>query len=87
MNEGTKKLHLLTILQLQGKASEIRAYWDILQQHVPLFGYFLESAKAYMVVKEQHNKTVDVFMGSKVKVTSERKRHLVKHSKFYTQNP
>ena len=60
-----------------GKASEIRAYWDILQQQGPLFGYFPKPSKSYLIVKEQHyNKAVDVFMGSKVKVTSEGKRHL-----------
>ena len=37
---------------------------------------FPRPSKSYLIVKEQHNKTVDVFMGSKVKVTSEGKRHL-----------
>ena len=60
-----------------GKASEIKAYWDILQQQGPLFGYFPKPSKSYLIVKEQHyNKVVDVFMGSKVKVISEAKRHL-----------
>ena len=48
-----------------GKASEIKAYWDILQQQGPLFGYFPKPSRSYMIVKEQHyNKAVDVFMGS-----------------------
>ena len=35
-------------------------------------------SKSYLIVKEQHyNKAVNVFMGSKVKVTSEGKGHLV----------
>ena len=61
-----------------GKASEIKAYWDILQQRRPWFGYFPKPCKSYMIVSEQqYNKGVDVFMGSKVKVTSEGKRSLV----------
>ena len=60
-----------------GKASEVKAYSDILQQQGPLFGYFPKPSKSYMIVKEQHyNNVVDVFMGSKVKVTSEGKRCL-----------
>ena len=59
------------------KASEIKAYWDILQQQGSLFGYFPKPSKSYLIVKEKHyNKAVDVFMGSKVKVTSEGKRHI-----------
>ena len=61
-----------------GKASEIKAYWDILQQQGLLFGYFPKPSKSYLIVKEQHlNKAVDVFMGSKVKVTSKESDTLV----------
>ena len=42
-----------------------------------MFGYFPKQSKSYLIVKEQHyNKAVDVFMVSKVKVTSEGKRQL-----------
>ena len=59
------------------RASKIKEYWDILQRQGSLFGYFLKPSKSYLIVKEQHyHKAVDVFMGSKVKVTSEGKRNL-----------
>ena len=58
-----------------GKASKIKAYWDIPQQQETLFSYFLKQSKSYLIVKEKHNKAVDVFMGSKVKVTPEGKWH------------
>ena len=45
------------------KASEIKAYWDILQQQGPLFGCFPKPSKSYLIEKEQnYNKAVDVFM-------------------------
>ena len=48
-----------------GKASEIKAYWDTLQQQEPLFVHFPIPSKSYLIVKEQqYNKAVDVFMGS-----------------------
>ena len=64
-----------------GKASKIKAYWDIPQQQGTLFGYFPKPSKSYLIVKEQH-KAVDVFMGSKkrhlgVKVTSFQRDTLV----------
>ena len=50
---------------------------------------YMEPARLF--VEQHYNKAVDVFMVSKVKVTSEGKRHLgaviVKHSKFHMQNP
>ena len=59
------------------RASKIKEYWEILQRQGSLFGYFLKPSKSYLIVKEQHyHKAVDVFMGSKVKVTSEGKRNL-----------
>ena len=64
-------------LTVAGKASEIKAYWDILQQQGHLFGYFPKPSKSYLIVKEQHyDKAVDIFMGSKVNVTSDEKQHL-----------
>ena len=46
----------------------------MLQQHGPMFGYFSKRSKSYLIVKkQQYNKAVDVFMGIKVKVTSEGK--------------
>ena len=48
-----------------GKASKMKAYWDILQQQEPLFVRFRIPSKSYLIVKEQqYNKAVDVFMGS-----------------------
>ena len=35
-----------------GKASKIKAYWDILQQQGPLFGYLSKPSKSYSVAKE-----------------------------------
>ena len=45
------------------KASEIKAYWDILQQEGSLSGCFPKPCKSYLIEKEQnYNKAVDVFM-------------------------
>ena len=47
------------------KASDIKAYWDMLQQGL-LFGYFPKSSKSYLIVKEQHNNAVDVFKSNSI---------------------
>ena len=73
----SKELAIADDFTVAGKVSKIKAYWDILQHQGSLFGYFPKLSKLYLVVKEQYyNKAVDILMGSKVKVTSERKRHL-----------
>ena len=47
------------------KSSNIKAYWDILQQQGPLFDYFPKPSKSYLIMKEQYyNKAVGVFMGN-----------------------
>ena len=74
---GSKDVLFAEEFTVAGKASEIKAHWDILQQQGHLIGHFPNPSKSYFIVKERHyNKAVDVFMGSKVKVTSEEKRHL-----------
>ena len=72
---SSKEVAFADDFTVAGKASEIKTYWDILQQGT-LFGYFPKPSKSFLVVKEQDfNKVVDVFMESKVKVTSEGKQH------------
>ena len=46
------------------KSSNIKAYWDILQQQGPLFYYFPKPSKSYLIMKEQYYKAVGVFMGN-----------------------
>ena len=60
-----------------GKVKEIKDYCDALLQIGPLFGYFPKPSKSYLIVKQQYQKTAEeTFMGSEVKITTERKRHL-----------
>ena len=70
----SKEVAFADDFKVVGKASKIKAYCDTLQERRSFFGYFPKPSKSYFIVKEQHyNKAVDVFMGSKVKVTSEGK--------------
>ena len=72
----SKEVALADNFTVAGKAREIKAYWDIVHQQGPSFSYFPKPSKSYFILKEQHyNKAVDVFMGSRVKITSEGKRH------------
>ena len=59
-----------------GKTSKTKAYWNILQEQGPFFGYVPKTSKSYLIMKEQHyNEAVEVLMRRKLKVTSEEKRH------------
>ena len=51
--QRSKEVAFADDFTVAGKASEIKAYWDILQQQGPLFGYFPKPSKLYLIVKEQ----------------------------------
>ena len=73
----SKEVAFVDDFTVAGKASKIKAYWDILTQQEPLFDYFPKSSKSYLIVKEQHyNKAVDVFMGSNIRSESNTRRKL-----------
>ena len=57
--------------------SDIRFWWDQLLHIGPDFGYFPNSSKICVIVKEQfYDEAVRIFQGSKVSVMAEGKRHL-----------
>ena len=59
------------------KIEGIRSYWELLQQVGLLHGYFPNPSKSYLMVKEKHlENAIETFRGSKVKITSEGKKHL-----------
>ena len=54
-----------------GKVSDIYAWWSTLVNKSPLYGYFPNSSKTYLVVKEDHLDTAkDVFQDSNIQITT-----------------
>ena len=49
---SSKEVAFADDFTVAGKASEIKTYWNILQQGT-LFGYFLKPSKSFLVVKER----------------------------------
>ena len=48
---GSKEVAFADDFTVAGKASEIKAYWDILQHQGPFFGYFPKPSKSYLTEK------------------------------------
>ena len=60
-----------------GSCSDLRAWWDQLQQLGPIFGYHPNSSKTYLVVKEEHEeKAKALFADTNVHITIHGKCHL-----------
>ena len=57
--------------------SNLRSWWDELIRLGPLFGYYPNSSKTYLVVREEHKESASqAFTDTGVNVISEGKRHL-----------
>ena len=55
-----------------GTITAIRNWWDRLIHHGPAFGYFPNSKKTVLIVKEKNlNRAKEVFMGTGISVTAE----------------
>ena len=42
-----------------GSSLDLRAWWGEIQQYGPLFGYYPNSSKTYLVVKEEHEQNAN----------------------------
>ena len=61
---------------IAGMIEGINSHWEMLQQVVPLHGYFPKPSKFYLVVKEQYlGNSIEIF-SSEVKIAKERKKYL-----------
>ena len=58
------------------KIEGINSHWEMLQQVVPLYGYFPKSSESYFVVKEQYLGNSIEISRSEVKIAKERKKYL-----------
>ena len=74
-NNRCKEVAFVDDFTITGKIKGIRLYWELLQQVGPLYGYFPNPYKSYLVVKEQYleENAIETFRGSEVKITKEGK--------------
>ena len=74
-NNICKEVAFADDFTIAGKIEGIRLYWELLQQVGPLYGYFPNPSKSYLVVKEQYleENPIETFRGSEVKITTEGK--------------
>ena len=76
-NTEVKEVAFAEKFTVAGTVGEIQASWDILQWTGTLYGYFLKLSESYLIVQGQgQNNAVKSFRGSKVKKSSEWRRHL-----------
>ena len=60
-----------------GSCLDLRTWWGEVQQYGPLFGYYPNSSKTYLVVKEEHEQNAKaLFADTNVHITIHGKCHL-----------
>ena len=60
-----------------GKLNCVRGWWDLLQQHGPKYGYFVNAAKTWLLVKPESLSAAEVaFANTGVQVTTRGVKHL-----------
>ena len=60
-----------------GHLADLRTWWDMLCDIGPHFGYFVNSSKTFLIVKEAHLPLArDIFGDTGVQLTAEGRRYL-----------
>ena len=60
-----------------GKCEDLRTWWNRLIEHGPLFGYYPEPTKSWLIVKQQHEERAnEIFQGSNIQISTRGKKHL-----------
>ena len=68
----TKQVWYADDATVGGSLPHIRGWWERLQEIGPMYGYYPNASKSWLLVKEQHlHKATDIFHGTDVSITSE----------------
>ncbi len=60
-----------------GRIEDLRLWWDLLERKGPMYGYFPNGMKTWLIVKNEHLETAEqAFRGTSIQVTTEGRRHL-----------
>ena len=60
-----------------GSVTGLRRWWDVLQSSGPLFGYYPNPSKTWLIVKPEHLQNVETqFQGTGVQITTQGQWHL-----------
>ena len=76
-DDNTKMVAFADDLTGVGHLQSLKNWWEMLCEVGQKFGYYPQSAKSWLIVKEKFNETaVRTFDGSNVKITTSGQRHL-----------
>lgn len=68
----------MTAQQLEHLGTSIKSWWDKLNDTGPRYGYFVNSSKTWLIVKDpaKIKEAEELFNGTDVNITSEGRKHL-----------
>ena len=77
LNQGANQVWYADDAAAMGKIQQVRTWWDQIVKLGPGFGYHANAAKTWLITKEiHHQKAVEAFADTSVKVTSEGRPYL-----------
>ena len=75
--DGAKQIWFADDATSGGKLDRLLAWWNSLCQYGPMYGYFVNSNKTWLVVQENYyGKAEEIFENTGVNITTEGRRHL-----------
>ena len=71
-NSGARQLWFADDSSNAGKLTTLKAWWDLLKEVGPLYGYFPNAMKTWLYVKEEHhNRAEEIFKNDGLTITTE----------------
>lgn len=77
LNQSVQQVWYADDATAGGELYSLRHWWNMLREIGPMYGYFVNPTKTWLIVKEEHmTSATDLFLNEGIRITREGRRHL-----------